>query len=598
VKTPPPHADVSKGAPPGAHERSLIEFLDQIDAEAAGWKKKYDGGKWSRMLDVYRGKNLRGTYQTPWFEANVLGNALDRKNSILTEVKPTIHIAARRQGLTSTQDTIQRTINALWDEKELDMQLESLVHFASTFGCGGFLIGWDPMADYGRGDMALRAFDPRALAVDPAVTRSYELDAGQYVRMDSVQSLWDLQRWFPGRGQFVRPDPRVSASEEDSPAGGPISHVISRLSNAFRGTPRADGPIPRAFVREYRFRDPSLTEDGRLRFPRGRRILRGGDDVVLLDAENEYWDGGYPLELLDLRPDPDHAFGRSEVEALRRLQEGLNRMGHAFVENAILVNNVWVVADQDSLTPDSINRLNNIGGIVITKRFGREVTRHPPPEMPAHFLNWINFAVQMIDLLAGLTDSSMQGRGRVELRSAEQLEGLQQAAEVLIRAQARRLESFLQRVGQKLISRLFQFYTEDRFLSYIGPGEEWAQFQFDRWELVGEIFRQATQELEAREIDVSSEAGQEVLTERLMAVWKDFRFRVSPGSSLASSRVRRSMMMGMLAENLMMPRSRILKELGYENGTELMREALAEAQQYGMPGGDKDGKKKSKGMFG
>lgn len=598
MKQPPPYIPFQPGAPAGPEEKALIEFLDQIDGEAAAWKKKVDGGKWDRMLDVRRGKNLRSTHQTPWFEANLLDSAISRKNGLLTENKPAFSISPRRQGLQSSQDTLQRTTNALWDELEMDMQLETLAEFMSDFGCGAFTIAWDPRADYGRGDIVIRAEDPRAIAIDPAVRRSYEVDKGQYVRIDSVQSLWDLQRWFPGRGQLVRPDPRVSATESDQDGTGVVSYVMQRIAKSFRPGTLSEGPIPRAFVREYNFHDPTLLDDGTEKFPRGRRVIRGGDDVVLLDDGNPYWDGGYPLELLDIRLDIDHPFGRSEVEALRRLQEGINRMGHAFVENAILINNIWVVADQDSLTQESINRLTNIGGIVIQKRFGREVTREAPPQMPSHFLEWIQFAAGLMDLLEGLTDGSMQGRGRIELRSGEQLEGLQQAAQVLIRAQARRMESFLQRVGQKLISRIFQFYNDTRFMSYLGPAEEWMEWKFERTKLVGEVFTQASLELHEKGIQVDSDEGRKALSDRLMSVWQDFRFKVSPGSSLGSTKMRRAMMFGMLAEKLMMPRSRILKELGFENGEEMMKLALQEAQQYGMPGGQQDGRKKSKGMFG
>ena len=57
----------------------------------------------------------------------------------------------------------------------------------------------------------------------------------------------------------------------------------------------------------------------------------------------------------------------------------------------------------------------------------------------------------------GLQDGAMQGKGRVELRSQPQLEGLMQMSQVLIRSQARRLEGFMERCGQKLIGRTFQF---------------------------------------------------------------------------------------------------------------------------------------------
>jgi hypothetical protein len=232
------------------------------------------------------------------------------------------------------------------------------------------------------------------------------------------------------------------------------------------------------------------------------------------------------------------------------------------------------MADNDALSPTDINNLKNIGAIVLTKRFGRTIERQAPPPMPPHILDFVRMALGLMDQLAGLSDSPVQGQGRVELRSGAQLEGLQHATEDLIRALARRQESFLNRVGQRWISRIFQFYTSDRILSMLGPGPDWVNFEFERQELIKEIQQQASSELpKGASIDDRVQATREAIRRS----WKDFKFKTLPGSNLASVRAERASLMRSLANDGFVSGTRVLEELGIANPKEEMDKAQQEA---------------------
>ena len=466
----------------------------------------------------------------------------------------------------------------------MEQVLEDLAYHVSIIGAAFVKLAYDPHADFGAGDIVPAAMDPRMVRLDPAVTRAYNIDQAQYVRIETVEPLWNLWRQFPGRGSLVQAE--------------------SGLTDIPKKKSETDGAFLRRVSQFWRKKSSVEADEttGDLRYPAGRHVIRGGDLVVLKDEPNPYWDGQWDLEMLDGRPDPEHPWGRSEVEALRRIQESINRIGNLYLENRIRLGYGWITADSDALEPKVIEELRNAGSVVLRKRFGRTVVREAPPPMPPDFLQYIQLCLQLTDYLSGLTDGSMQGKGRVELRSGVQLEGLQQAAQVLVRFMARRLESFLQRLGQKWISRVFQFYTSNRILTFLGPGDAWKQFAFERQSLVKEILEAAAKDapaLMAKEQISHEDALKRLLTEKLKHSWRDFRFKITPGSSLAATKVQRALLFSQLAQQGMIPREDVLTELGIPDPKEKVAQAKLEQLEMGpipVPPKSKGAAKKPGGM--
>ena len=204
-------------------------------------------------------------------------------------------------------------------------------------------------------------------------------------------------------------------------------------------------------------------------------------------------------------------------------------------------------------------------------------------------------------------------KGRVELRSAPQLEGLQQAAQLLVRAQARRLEEFFERVGQKLISRIFQFYTTDRILTYAKAGEI-KQYDFEKDKLRAEIVFKATQMAQQKiqrmreqsEItgedfpteDMANTLEAEDILNAIKGAWRKFAFKVIPYSSLSVVKTQRAAMLAQLAQAGMIPSEMVLREAGFDNPSELLKAAVDEQKERAAlgipPPQQQSGKKKGK----
>jgi hypothetical protein len=254
--------------------------------------------------------------------------------------------------------------------------------------------------------------------------------------------------------------------------------------------------------------------------------------------------------------------------------------------------------------------LKELEEIIIEKTAGRNVQRVPATMPGTVNIQFMQMAQGLVDFILGFSDpqSGAGGKGRAEVRSMPQFEGLQQASQTLIRSQARRLEAFIERVGMKMISRYFQFYTDDRIMVYV-DGDEVKQFELEKATLTKEIVALAQAQIENEQVtmtqDKAEETGKsleksivlmtaeeqsEVIETHIRGAWKLFRFKIIPFSSLSSTRMQRAMLLQQLVAAGAIPMDMMLKELGFENAEELVQKALEEKakvaqlyKQMGLP---------------
>jgi len=168
-------------------------------------------------------------------------------------------------------------------------------------------------------------------------------------------------------------------------------------------------------------------------------------------------------------------------------------------------------------------------------------------------------------ILSGNTDTQTDPKNLAQGSSA--YEGLQAAKQVLIRLVARRFESVLERLGQKLISRILQFHTSDRILFQQGPTHEWIAYTFSRQQLL------------------TDDKGEMRSVDDRQKMYRDYKFLVTPNSSLALTRAQRTMAaMQLRAATGFAPSvKRILTEADLGDPSEMMREGIEELEKIPKP---------------
>ena len=494
-------------------ERTLLDTLNAMDGEAEAAKKDVQK-RWTENLKLARGEGQWKASRQPLFLMNMIRRQCQRKVAQLTESKPTFSVVSRLKHLMTASKVLNETCKAILESQEFYLTVERLARFGYHMGNGFLYTAYDPTLDFGQGDVGIYTLDPRYVYLDPAATEAAHLQRqASYVRWDVVTTLAQVRRDYPGRGALVTPDERYSEYEEIKGMGstGVVSAALNLLPRPFR--PRAAskrGPIDRVVLKTYWYQDPD-----RETWPGGREIIRAGD-IILKDRPNKYWDQLLPIDMVDWDMDLDHPWGHDDVQDVKKLQEALNRLGDAIMRNALFNSQAWVIADVDALDAETWNKVTTEGGLIVKKRPTREFKRESPPQLPGYLFQMLTSIPAMADATVGIIEE----QAKKGAKGADGVvEGLQATGSIVARMIARRFESLVQRVGQKLISRIVQYYSEDKMMQYFDPSRELVDYAFERQKLM------------------TDDKGDPIRADELRTHFRKFNFLVTPYSSMPMSKM-------------------------------------------------------------
>lgn len=547
----PTRIDLTKRA--SADESELVKRLEALEEEGTRVRDK-----WAPAADLDRDLQLFRTGGGPdrkFFNANFIEAFVDRMVAQLTDNRPIIRVESMKQGLRGVARALDRGVRILWEEADLQRQTFKMAHLAATMRSAGLYTGYDPFED----DIVLEPLRVDQVILDPKVTEAARVSKNSdYLSITRVVTLDELRTRFPGRGASVAADSKLS-NLTPREAGGSKT-VLSPVLDAFRKAPEA--ALGRAEVIETWVRDWRRTASGDPMFPGGRLIIRA-KDLVLWDGPNPYWDGRWPVDWFDWGVDPQHVWGRSAIELLRHIQLPFNQLMDGLVRNQLLSNVMAIVADYDAVPPEMWKKLQKIDDTLIIRKQNRNATFtiEAPPAFGADKLNIARQMFTMAQLLTGVTDVTL-GETPGSLQSGVAIEGLQEGANLMNRARASRLEDFYERVGQKLIARIFQFYDTDRVAGMLGPLPDAEEYGKKRQELFFE----------------PSEDGELTPTspETRRRALRDFRFAVSPGSSAPGTRTNRAKMMVQLHAAGLAAGEDVLAAADFPEPQEMLQRAQAE----------------------
>lgn len=584
-------------------EEELLRMLNRLDSEGKEAKKGFDD-RVKENLGQVSGKNQwKMSGRKPFFLYNVIGENIETKVGKLSEAKPKIFILPQRNGLGGVADVIKSGVDFVWSEDSITTKLERAGFFGAEMGTATVETRWNPHLRFGEGEIELFLRDPRQVWIDPSIKDVADVHKAEYVITEDVEVLELAQAQYPGRGAMLIPSARHSVMQDaDKTASGMVRTALENLRK--RGGSQGRGmAIPRTVLRKYWFTDrrrtrndkgrfpilDGLTEvapNGGVPFPGGRRIVTGMTEagpIVLEDTYNKYWDGMWPHDLLAWNIDLETIWGPDDVARQVKIQEAINRLGDAIVGNALKNSIIRYIVDRGAMDPTELKKFADDAAEVIYKNPGRQVEQKIPPTLPVEIMQLIHQFIDMSKRNIGVLDPQIQKK-MPSIVTGPAIEGLQLAVEGAIRTVARRMEEFISRFGQKIVSRIFQYYTSDRLLHFVGESGEWREFEFERSKLLI-MPDKATGQLRPRKID------------ELQTAYRDFRFAVEPGSSLAVTKLQRMQLKMDAFKAGGMRLTKVMEELGVENPEEEIEKAAIEREKYGLGQEDGgDGRKKSKSL--
>lgn len=545
---------------PGKDEERLLSQLNDLAKESQRARtedtKRDDGTTYADDLKLYRGQVGP---KDRLFDCNFVMAFIDRMVAQLTDNRPIVRVEARKAGLSKVAMVLKQVMFGLWDESNVQRQTFKMAHNAACSGSAGLYTGYDPQSN----SIYLESLKYDQVYFDPCVTESAMLGKAEYVIIDRVQSLASIRERFPLRGSLVTPQSTVRLSANEKPT---MLSPLTKLLSSSRKDATVGDALPRAHVYEAIIKDTQRGMNGERLFPYGRQIIYT-DDVILSDGPLPYWDGQPPIDWYDWIVDPEHPWGHSAPEMLRRMQTSFDQVMDGTVNNHLISNFMAVIGDVSSLTDSSWKSLTQKRSTIVLRKQNRQSSLEikAPPVFGADKVAIARQIFTYAQLLTGVTDVTL-GENPGSLQSGLAVEGLQESANLMTRARSSRLEDFYNRVGTKLVSRIFQFRTSDEIWSLMGPTPEAINYAKNRTELF-----------------IDDEGKPMNLEDRSTALaW--LRFSVEPGSSAPGTRLRRGQQMMSLHAAGMASRKRVLESSDFLDADEMLREAEEDFKKFPPPG--------------
>lgn len=528
-------------------ETKFKSKLLNIYNEAAQDKEQYTQN-WRQYIDFLRGKQWperRPSYKVSAI-VNFMIENIERKTALLTDAKPIPKVRARSDEAQDTADILNTMLSLIFESSNYSQARAELVENAQVLGLGSIATLYNPDANAGTGDVSVASYDPRALYFDPLVRKSYLLAEGEYVIIEDIWSLEKAKDIFPKRADMY------------TPSAGLSRYITQRDDGFFAGIknrifkPREDkiatSEIPRVYVREFWLRDRSKTSSGAYRFDNASRKVVMVGEVIADDGPNPYNDGEFPIDLFGWHTDFDSAWSWGDVELLKNPQELMNKIIATVLENIALMSNAIWIGDQDALTKEEWIRLNNAPGSYVKKRPGRELRREPGVPLPTYVLDTLGKLEISSEKITGMVDV-VRGITSGQVASGVGIESLQMMAQALIRLRARSLEAVHERVGRKLISRIFQYYQPDKIF---------------------EVLRE-TKDIDPKTIEPIVSELLKPISKRKSEAWTDIAFSIEPWSSLGLAQSQRRIESMRLYELKAIDDEALLNDLEYPHRNKVLK---------------------------
>lgn len=514
---------------------------------------------------------------------NRLKNILNQTVAALTDIHPLFGFKTYNADFKDQEDVLVKLSQAWWVNSFADLRLADVIKFAAALGTGYCEVNWDANAAQGRGDIVLKALDPRdVLPIRPQLGGSVQDWDGVIIR--SAKAPSELKVRFPDKAHRIVADNQPTiVARTWSRARRLMSLVVSpsAVDSLNTQTPRnLPRKMPTCDLYTVYMKDRRLCTDARPRimgdpntswsytvypvgwtevpdgvdsmgnpkyrtaniedsklYPRGR-LLIATKRAVLYDGPNPYWHGMFPVTKLSLDPWPWSLLGVGLVHDILPIQDALNETLNGILDHVRKLLRPAVIADKKSVANSVWERIDTrVPGIKlkVNPSVGKNIEFVSPEPLPQYTFDVLQFLTAEMDYHAGTANLSALSQLN-QVPGENTIEKMQEALSPVLRLKGRLLEFFLREIGEMVKANFFQFYNLPRRVSMLGDsGIVFNDFDFDPGSLVPSYSQDEPGYVP--ELDKS-------LTRGKRAQWyhKNFTFTITPNSLLAISQMTRKLM--------------------------------------------------------
>jgi len=523
-------------------ELKLVNKLNTMFLEAATFKEQISKN-WEKFVSFLRGEGqwpkLRPSHKVSAVFNFLLEN-IERKTALLSDAKPIPKVTPRADAYQDTADLLNIVFELIFQDSSFLEANKDLIENAQVFGTGFLGTYYDKEADFGSGEIIIPAHDPRACYFDPMVLKSYLLTKGEFFITEDVWSLEKARDVFPDRADEIKPNNKINILTNDQ-RQNPLLKVFRQVWRPnYQQTQQS--LLPRVSIKEFWWRDRSKDSNGNYKFRNAsRKTILINDSIVVDDGDNPYYDSEFPVEMLVWHTDFESGWGWGDVELLKSPQEVHNKLIATILENLLLMSNAIWIGDENALSKENWRRLTNAPGSIIKKRPGTELRREQGVAIPEHIFKMVEYIERADEKISGLVDV-LRGIRTGQVSSGVGIESLQLMAQALIRLRSRSIEALHERLGRKIISRIFQYYEPKKIFEIL------------------KLKSDSEPDIKAIESELLKQTSK-----RRRTAWKDVIFKVEPGSMLSITKTQRQVVSFKLREIGAIDDKALLDDLEYPN---------------------------------
>jgi hypothetical protein len=525
--------------------------------------------------------------------------------SLLTDGKPEpeIKVYDGDEGYSEIQKTIGQLLEVWAAKPNYPDALQDIIGFG-LLARGIGKVQWNRHLSGGMGDVEILSVNPlnfHTLGGDGSVENA---ECCVETRMVTIASL---KRQFGHLADGIEPEPLGLPNSQvmrprqlSSAEWGKLAPNMQRILGVKTGGGVNEQLFPMVRQRIYWLRDAAinetsqtvrvgkeyanwsyLVEPGMPLFPRGRLIVVAGRRV-LNDTCNPYFHASHPyIEMIPLKPCWG-ADGMSLMGNLLGPQDIINRIMAGLLETIKAGLTPTIITPTGAISRGDLDNISTTisGGKLeynIMRTGGQKPEFRKQPETPQLALPFLNMTMREMDQTTGsaAVDAAAQ---KEQIPSHDTMEMIQNSRSGMVRLMGRRLEGFLNRGGQMVVSCMLQYYSVGHRVALLGQKGITAN---DFSPIYGSMLSGG------------------MMPEQFV---RKFQFSIRPGSALSFDKETRAQMSTILTERGLLSRRNMFRSLNAagasidikQNEDELIEEALIKiklAALAGQAGGGGKGKK-------
>jgi len=581
-------------------DKELLKYIRRLYDKGKASKKPFESD-WQENWDMFNGKqwpvNRPKSKASP--NVNVIRAVVMTTLPIMTDRSPSFGLIARDPADFAFADLMTQVLEVWWKRREMNQVIVEVLMDALICSAGVMKVTWDENVDDGVGDVVVTPVDPKRIFV-PDESSDFQRNCS-WVIHELYMPRGELMSQFPEKAKMILKAPQQGVKEPSTSTSDTRIRVISPVDKAVKGPDddKASSDMTHAeMVRVWEcwLDDETVIEQEKAnsekdappekvwvkKFPQGKVVTVIPDaKCILQEVKNPYKDGMKPFVRVVNTIMPRSFWGEGVVRPLIESQRLMNKVFATIVDwSNKMTNPTWVVDADSGVDPDM---LSNEVGAIITKMPNTTVARQDAPGIPPQMFEMYHTIMQLLDTQSGIHEVT-QGRRPTGITAAEAIEELQQAAQTRIRLAERNLEVSLYRLGQLVISRMLQFYSEPRVIRLTGREDmtgiypSYVEFFFESMqdEETGEdLIRPVSTPIEYDEATNGYIRGD---TSEGTPTVGQFELDVTTGMSLPYQKEKLGQQAMRLYENQAIDREALLDVLEFPEREEIMRRAEEKEQ--------------------